>query len=92
MSSINSIGPNTPIQKVTSQPVQKQLPAAPAKQVKLTDRVEFSKVSHLLQTLKANDIRADKVADVRAKIAAGTYETSEKLDKAIDRLMDDLAR
>jgi anti-sigma28 factor (negative regulator of flagellin synthesis) len=92
MSSINSIGPNTPIQKITAQPVQKKLPTNPAQQVKLTDRVEFSKVSHLLQTLKANDIRADKVADIRAKLAAGTYETSDKLDKAIDRLMDDLAR
>ncbi|HYO11269.1 MAG TPA: flagellar biosynthesis anti-sigma factor FlgM [Tepidisphaeraceae bacterium] len=92
MSSINSIGPNTPIQKIQSQPVQKQVPASPAKQVKLTDRVELSNVSHLLQTLKANDIRADKVAAVKAQIESGAYETEARLDAALDRLMDDLAR
>ena len=92
MNPINSIGSNTPIQKIASQPVQKQLPAQAAKQVKLTDRVELSKVNHLLATLKANDVRADKVASIKAQIASGTYETEAKLDAAIDRLMDDLAR
>ena len=91
MNPINSIG-SSPIQKIAAQPVQKQLPAQAAKQVKLTDRVELSKVNHLLATLKANDVRADKVASIKAQITAGTYETEAKLDAAIDRMMDDLSR
>lgn len=90
MSGINGIGASNQVQKITSAPVQKQLPVQPAKQLKLTDRVELSGVSHMLQTLKANDIRADKVASVRAALEAGKYESNEKLDAAIDKLLNDL--
>lgn len=91
MSAINGIGPQNPVQRVVTQPVQKQLPTEPAKQTKMTDRVEFSKVSHLLQTLRANDIRAQKVSEIRAQLEAGTYETEAKLDGAISRLLNDLS-
>lgn len=93
MNPISGVGSNTPIQKVVSQPVMKQVPASPAQQIKVTDKVTLSSVSHLLATLKAGgDIRADKVAAIKAQIASGTYETSAKLDAAIDRLIDDLGR
>lgn len=36
----------------------------------------------------AGDIRLDKVAAIRAAIADGSYETPEKLDLALDRLLD----
>ena len=90
MSTINPIGHNTPVSKVAISPIQKQLPTQPAKQIKLTDRVELSGVSHLLATLKANGIRADKVASIRSALEAGTYETADKLDAAIEKLMNDL--
>jgi negative regulator of flagellin synthesis FlgM len=35
-------------------------------------------------------IRADLVARVRREIAAGTYDTPEKLDAALERLLDRL--
>ncbi|MBM3953916.1 MAG: flagellar biosynthesis anti-sigma factor FlgM [Planctomycetaceae bacterium] len=38
----------------------------------------------------ASDIRFDRVAAIRAEIAAGVYETPEKLDAALDRLLDRL--
>jgi negative regulator of flagellin synthesis FlgM len=41
-------------------------------------------------TAPAGDIRADLVARLRGEIAAGTYETTEKLDAAITRLLDTL--
>ena len=37
------------------------------------------------------DIRADKVAAIKAQIAAGTYETDAKLDIALSRLLDEIA-
>jgi len=56
------------------------------------DRVELSGMSHLLSKLKSNDIRADKVANVKEQIASGKYEDDHKLDVAVDRLLDDLNR
>ena len=92
--SIQGIGANPQVNKVVSQPiVNKQLPATPATQVPLTDKLQLSGVSHMLATLKAGgDIRADKVASIRQQIEAGRYESDAKLDAAIDRLMDDLSR
>jgi anti-sigma28 factor (negative regulator of flagellin synthesis) len=81
------------IKKITAQPIEKQVPADAPKQLPLTDRVELSGMSGLLKSLKAgHDFRADKVADIKAQIEAGTYESEEKLDVAADRLLDDLLK
>ena len=91
MSAINGIGSNNPVQKIQTTPVMREVQATQLpKQLPLTDRVELSGVSHLLATLKANDVRADKVQSIRAAIDAGTYETEAKLDAAIDKLLNDL--
>lgn len=91
MNPINNIGGNSPVNKITNAPIQKQIPAdAPKASPK--DRVEISGMSHLLQALKANDVRTEKVAEIKAAIEAGTYEDDKKLDQAIDRLIDDLAK
>ncbi len=92
MSSVNSVGNNSPIQQIINQPIQKQLPpSAQAATSSASDKVELSGVSHLLTSLKTNDVRVDKVASIRAQIEAGTYETDDKLDIAADRLLDDLS-
>jgi negative regulator of flagellin synthesis FlgM len=36
------------------------------------------------------EIRQDRVDSIRAQIAAGTYDTPEKLDIALDRLLDEI--
>lgn len=91
MNPVNNVGGNNPIYKLTAKPIQKQVPAqAEAAGASAGDRVELSNVGHLIQALKTNDVRADKVADIRAQIEAGTYEDDKKLDAAIDGLLDDL--
>ena len=94
MSGINGVGANTPVTRVNvPQTVNKEIPAGAAKPLPLTDKVQLSHVNQMMATLKAGgDIRADKVAAIRAQLEAGTYETEAKLDKAIDRLIDDLGR
>ncbi len=42
------------------------------------------------QAAQSGDIRADLVARVRGEIAAGTYETAEKLDSALDGLLNEI--
>ena len=37
------------------------------------------------------EIRIDRVAELRRQIADGSYETPEKLDAALDRMLDQLA-
>ena len=94
-SSLNGLGSNAPINKLTQQPIRKEIPAdAPPQQpaARSADKLELSGVSHLLKTLKTNDVRLDMVAEIKAQIEAGTYETDEKLDIAADRLLDDLTK
>ena len=94
-SSINGLGSNSPVQKLTQNPIRKEIPtdAPPTQPPRGADKLELSGMSHLLKTLKSgNDVRAEKVAQIRAQIDAGTYETDEKLDVAVDRLLDDLQK
>jgi negative regulator of flagellin synthesis FlgM len=92
MSSINHIGGSSPVQRVVTNPIQKQLPADAPAQMPATDKLELSGATHLLKALKKNDIRTDKVAEVKAQIEAGTYDDEKKLDAAVDRLLDDLLK
>lgn len=92
MSSINHIGGGSPVHRVTTNPVQKQIPADAPAQMPATDKLELSGASHLLKALKQNDVRTDKVAEIKAQIANGAYEDEKKLDVAVERLLDDLLK
>ena len=57
------------------------------------DRVEVSDhARHLDQLRHVDGARIERVEEIRAAIAEGRYETNDKLDQAIDGLLDDLAR
>lgn len=49
-----------------------------------------SEASFVSQARDLPEIRYDRVADIKAKIQAGTYETPEKLDIALSRLLDEI--
>ena len=65
-----------------------------------TDQVDISAEAELnsqtvdmvnqLQIQDLPEIRADRVTQIREAIEAGTYETPEKLELAIDRLLDEI--
>jgi hypothetical protein len=46
----------------------------------------------VIAPLSDPDVRQDLVTRVRQEIQAGTYDTPEKLEAALDRLADRLAR
>ncbi len=55
------------------------------------DRVEISQIARLISELSSlPEVRAEKIAQVRAQIEAGTYITPEKMDIAVERLLEDL--
>jgi flagellar biosynthesis anti-sigma factor FlgM len=91
INNVNNLSSSSPIQKIVSNPIQKQVAADAPAQLPATDRLELSGASHLLQSLKTNSgVRADKVASIKAQIQAGTYDDDAKLDGAVDKLLNDL--
>ena len=91
MNPLSNVGSTSPVQKIVSNPIQKQIPADAPKALRATDRLELSGVSHLLTSLKSSDVRTDKVAAVKSQIEAGKYDPDgAKLDSAIDKMLDDV--
>ncbi len=91
MSQINNISQSTPVQKIVANPIQKQLPADAPPAMSATDKLELSGASHLLQALKSNDVRTEKVTAIRQQVQDGTYDADgKKLDAAINSLLDEL--
>ncbi|MFP4106071.1 MAG: flagellar biosynthesis anti-sigma factor FlgM [Phycisphaerae bacterium] len=57
----------------------------------IEDIVEISDVGRLMAKVdELPEVRTDLVNRVKAEIAAGTYETPERLEKTVDGLMADL--
>ena len=68
---------------------------------KVQDKTEFSSKAQRLSETKAQvetistslsaypEIRADKVAEVKAKIENGFYDSEEFIDKLTDKILDD---
>ncbi len=56
------------------------------------DEVQISDAGRLVEMAnQLPDIRQDRVSAIRAQIAAGTYETDDKLSSALDRVLNELA-
>ena len=55
------------------------------------DHVEISPLGQLLDGIsQLPAIRDERVEEIRRQMAAGSYETPEKLELALDRLLDEL--
>lgn len=97
----SSIGPSSgygtvgPLSRSATDSTTKVRHASPTETSQRTenrDRVELSEHARWLDTLRSlPPIRAEKVAEIKAAIADGTYESDEKLNTAIDRLLEDIA-
>lgn len=62
-----------------------------AARTEMRDRVELSDHARMLDRLRSMpEYRADKVAEARAAIESGTYESPARLQAAIEKLMGDL--
>lgn len=79
------------------QPIQPQRDVAGAykkaapSSARKADKAEISEHARLLSKLtEADDMRHDKIAEIRSQIEAGTYETDEKMSEAVDRMLDEL--
>ena len=90
MNDIHGIHPPTAPKPIES--VQAVAHSAPAPEpAGIADTVEISAAARLAAKVHAlPDVRAELVQHVKAEIAAGTYETSERIERTVDRLMEEL--
>ena len=68
-------------------------PAAAERSEPIRDELEISEAARAAearQTGESAPIRQERVNAIRAEIAAGTYETPEKLDAAVERLLNEI--
>jgi len=86
-----------PVQVHGAQGVNAPHHARPAASVERTqsaaiqDELQISDAARIAERGgSASEIRYDRVAEIRAQLADGTYETPEKLDLALDRLLDEI--
>jgi negative regulator of flagellin synthesis FlgM len=92
---VSTTQPNAAAQR--SQP-PKPADAAPKPSSAPVDQLDLSSATSSVNRLEptsqvagGGEIRIERVAEIRRQIAEGSYETREKLDAALDRLMDQLA-
>ncbi len=68
--------------------------AAPSEgttQTHQADQLDISREADLVSRARElPSVRAERVASIRAEIEAGTYETEQKLETAVGRLLDEL--
>lgn len=56
------------------------------------DTLEISSEGMFVEAAKnLPEMRMDRIAELRAQIANGTYETADKLDMALENMLDELA-
>ena len=95
MPDISSVGPGSldplnrlgTVNAISTNGLAREIAGAP----RAADRVELSEHARFLDALqKLPDGRLDQVQSVRQAIADGTYDTEDKLNLAITRLLEDL--
>jgi len=73
--------------RTTPEPSQ-QAPSGPTAP---QDELDISPAGQALNDLSQNsDVRAERLAQIKTAIDAGEYETPEKLEMALDKLLDEI--
>ena len=92
---VSTTQPNAAAQR--SQP-QKPADATPNPSKSSVDQLDLSNAASGVNRMAPSssvagggEIRIDRVAEIRRQIADGSYETPEKMDAALDRLLDHYA-
>jgi negative regulator of flagellin synthesis FlgM len=86
---LSSANPVSPVNRPESTPaVEKSQATGP---VSPKDEVEISAVGKMLDDAsRTPGIREQRLAEIKAAIEAGTYETPEKLELALARMVEQL--
>lgn len=87
----SSIGGSVPISHVRPKANVEQLP--PPGTMSPRDEVDISSVGKLMNDASQTPgIRQERLAQIKAAIDAGTYDTTEKFELALSRLIEQVQR
>lgn len=86
---VGSIQGSFPIRP--SRPATEVPRASETKPIETNDAVEISPAGKMLDDLsKSSEVRAERLAQIKAAIDAGTYETPEKLEAALSKMLGEI--
>lgn len=89
MSELAPISGSQPTAPVQGQSRPQQKSSEPVRS-KPSDQADFSPAAQILSKLSDLPPRTGLVAEIREQIANGTYETEERLNGAVDGLLEDM--
>jgi anti-sigma28 factor (negative regulator of flagellin synthesis) len=90
--SISPIGSNLPITRLQGSKATDVLQGPQDAGTSATDTVEISDgARYLAEIKKLPDIRDDKVQAARDQIASGQFETPDRIDGTVDRLLQEFS-
>ena len=83
--SVQNSFPIKPTQSTSTPPVQKSTETKP---IATNDELEISSTGKMLEHLnQSSEVRAERLAQIEAAIEAGEYETPEKLEIALKKMI-----
>ncbi len=86
---IGSVPGNVPIRPTTNPPATRD-PAVGKPQLP-RDELQISAAGKMLEQASQNsDVRQERLAQIKAAIENGTYDTDEKLEAALGRMFDSM--
>jgi anti-sigma28 factor (negative regulator of flagellin synthesis) len=90
--SISPIGPNTPITRLQGSKATETLLVRGSQDVSplATDTVDISDPARYLAVAKDPPLRLEKVQAMKSLIASGQFETPERINGTVDRLLQEL--
>ncbi len=89
--SISPIGSNPPITRLQGSQASESVQGLQDAGTRATDTVEISDSARYLSEIKKlPDVRQEKVQSAREAIASGQFETPERINGTVDRLMEEL--
>ena len=92
VSTSTSVSPSNRVQSPAKAESTAKPSAEPVDQLDLSSSVgDVNRLQASSEIAGGGEIRIDRVAELRRQIASGAYETPEKLDIALDRILDQFA-
>ena len=74
-----------------SQPPAEAPRASETKPIATNDEVEISPAGKMLEDLNnSSEVRSERLAQIKAAVDAGDYETPEKLQAAVSKMLQDI--
>ena len=84
--SLGSVNGAVPVRPTP--PAAEPAPTSGTQPISTDDKVEISPAARLLDTAsRSSEIRTERLNQIKAEIEAGAYETPEKLEAALLRLL-----